>query len=369
MRRFGADRPLAARQRELVWRVHQAYAAACREHGRLDWDDVVRLAHDRLRERRESAPRYDFVFVDEAQDLTVMALRVAALLARPPGELFVGFDAAQSIYERGFRFKDAGLTVHGARSFALTRNYRNTRAILDAALPLLSEVRGDHAADAGEAADLLQPDAAVREGAGPRQLTCRPGDEARAIAGEIERLMRQEGVRPEGIAVLAYPNRVKRAICRDLRTRGVICQEHDRDSEIRLADPSVKVLPVKSAKGLEFPVVFVVAAGRHLEPRRGGLDPQQAAAFGAEMRRLFYVAMTRAMAELILVYPDSDPPPFVRAGADVDEDTPLWQLYAAGTLGWGRFLRLYGLPADAGITRHMTLGEARALARRRRPDA
>ena len=108
-------------------------------------------------------------------------------------------------------------------------------------------------------------------------------------------------VRPGNIGVLAYPNKVKRAVAARLRERAVVCQEHADESAIRLGDPSVKVLPMKSSKGLEFPVVFVVASGRHFQSPRGT----------DEMRRLFYVAMTRAMSELVFVYDAEDPPPFV----------------------------------------------------------
>lgn len=41
--------------------------------------------------------------------------------------------------------------------------------------------------------------------------------------------------------------------------------------------------------------------GRHFQSPRGT----------DEMRRLFYVAMTRAMSELVFVYDAADPPPFV----------------------------------------------------------
>ena len=314
LRRFGAQRPLTPRPRRLVWQVYEHFSHAAQQQHLLDWDDVVRLAHDKLLRAGDNAPRYDHVFVDEAQDLTAMGIRVAALLARAPGELFVGYDPAQSIYERGFRWKDAGVIVHGRRSFTFRRNYRNTRQILAAARPVLAAVQREQADRAGGATDqaeLLEPEDAARNGPAPRHLHAAAGQEVEAMATEIRRLLQRRAVRPGNIAVLCFPNRVKQAIYRGLRQRDILCQMHHRDSEIRLADPSVKVLPMKSSKGLEFPVVLVVAAGRCFGQPRRDMDEVDAADWTAEMRRLFYVAMTRAMSELILVYPQNDPPPFL----------------------------------------------------------
>jgi len=315
LKRVGARRPLAPPLRRLVWRVFEHYNGACREAGKLDWDDVVLRAHQRLVRAGDGAPRYDHVFLDEAQDLTVIGIRVAALLARPPGELFVAYDPAQSIYERGFRWKDAGVTVHGGRSFSFRKNFRNTRQILEAARPVLAAVQREQTrveeGEAGDAPDLLEPAHATRTGPSPRHVHAGPGQEAEVMAREIRALLRRRGVRPGNIAVLCYPNRVKRSIFEGLRRRDILCQMHDADSEIRLADPSVKVLPMKSSKGLEFPVVLVAAAGRCFRRPSPEMEALDVRAWNAEMRRLFYVAMTRAMAELVLVYPPADPPPFL----------------------------------------------------------
>ena len=316
LQRLGAQRPLGPGLRRLVWKVYERFTRSCRQANKLDWDDVVCRAHDKLARGGDSAPRYDHLFLDEAQDLTVMGIRVTALLARPPGELFVGYDPAQSIYERGFRWKDAGVTVHGRRSFVFHRNFRNTRQILEAARPVLAAVRREQVQSTGEAAvdgegELLEPEAATRAGPAPRHLHAEPWQEAEVMAGEIRELLQQRGVRPGNIAVLCYPNKVKKRVFEGLRERDILCQMHHRDSEIRLADPSVKVLPMKSAKGLEFPVVLVVAAGRCFRQPHPEMDALEVMTWTAEMRRLFYVAMTRAMSELILVYPQNDPPPFL----------------------------------------------------------
>jgi DNA helicase-2/ATP-dependent DNA helicase PcrA len=96
----------------------------------------------------------------------------------------------------------------------------------------------------------------------------------------------------------------------------------------------VSLLTLHAAKGLEFPVVFLVGCEDGLLPLRfgGRLDPAQA----AEERRLFFVGMTRARSRLYLSHArrrrwhgtvrDAAPSPFL---ADIEEAL-LDQLRAAG---------------------------------------
>ncbi len=71
----------------------------------------------------------------------------------------------------------------------------------------------------------------------------------------------------------------------------------DLDAPIRSA--GVQVLTVHAAKGVEFPVVFIVGLEQEMFPLRGSLLKVQAL---EEERRLLYVAMTRAQERLFLSY-------------------------------------------------------------------
>jgi superfamily I DNA/RNA helicase len=62
----------------------------------------------------------------------------------------------------------------------------------------------------------------------------------------------------------------------------------------------VSLMTMHAAKGLEFPVVFVVGMEAGLVPFSWGAATPEADATQAEERRLFYVAMTRAKDRLFL---------------------------------------------------------------------
>lgn len=64
----------------------------------------------------------------------------------------------------------------------------------------------------------------------------------------------------------------------------------------------VQLMTVHSAKGLEFPVVFLAGLEEGLFPHQMSMDGEQGL---AEERRLCYVAMTRAMKKLYLTYAES----------------------------------------------------------------
>ncbi len=313
MPRTGAGRPLDKPGRALVWGVYQQYHRLCRLSGKLDWDDLVSAAHRRIVEQGREHSLYHHVLVDEAQDLSPLCLRLAQLLVRPEGSLLIAYDSAQSIYERAFRWRDCGIRLHGARSFAFTKNHRNTAEILDAARPLLEAIERDEIDNLGLAADecTLQPEPPERSGRRPRLLACERGREYAAVSRDIAARIEQ-GVPPQNMAVLCFPNRVRDEMFETLRRAGINCQRHSGSGRIRLGDPSVKLLPVKSAKGLEFPVIYFPVSQRWFSVPRSIRQQEDRAAYRAELRRTFYMAMTRAMSRLVLVYEKDHPADFIR---------------------------------------------------------
>jgi DNA helicase IV len=211
-------------------------------------------------------PAYGHVVVDEAQDLSAMEFR--ALARRSPARsMTVLGDLAQATAPAAQSSWDDVVAHLGtpptARRADLDLGYRVPAAIVDVANRLLAE-----------AAPGVTPCRSVRlDGRPPRFLAVEPSlgpegvqDRAAAAAAEL-------GGSYASIAVIAPP--------------GLAPAAHP--------PPGVTVLAPPDAKGLEFDAVVVV-------------EPAAIAGGTAQGLRLLYVALTRAVQELVVVHARPLPP-------------------------------------------------------------
>ncbi len=332
--------------------------AACRRLGMeqnwVDFDDLVGLSVGILETNAQLAAlwqnRFSYVCVDEFQDVDEPQYRLLQLLAPPAGNICVIGDPNQAIY--GFRGATAACFTRfrqdfpSARTMRLGRNYRSTGTIVTAAAQVIGEgtpediVRilkgagrplgfadfavlyrtGAQSAALRDAFDRagipfkksspapIAGHALVRAllGAlGQQGADLRAPDLSARIAAAADE-MRRDGA---DIAALAEAKRWLTALAGtadEALLREQVALRTEADFWDARAD-RVSLLTMHAAKGLEFPVVFVVgledglvpfswgasgASGAEDMPDEGGPD--------AEERRLFYVAMTRAKDRLFL---------------------------------------------------------------------
>ncbi len=74
------------------------------------------------------------------------------------------------------------------------------------------------------------------------------------------------------------------------------------EAQAQAFEDAVQLMTLHSAKGLEFPLVFLVGMEEHLFPHKMSADTKEGL---EEERRLCYVGITRAMKKLILTYAES----------------------------------------------------------------
>jgi DNA helicase II / ATP-dependent DNA helicase PcrA len=192
--------------------VYELYEKRMHEANSMDFDDLlVRTVNvfelfDDVRERYQRAFRN--VLVDEYQDTNRVQYRLLQLLCEQHGNLFVVGDDAQSIY--GFRNADIRNILEFERDFPdtdvvkLEQNYRSTQTILDATNAIIANNRG-------QKPKRLWTDI---EGGDPVRIA-ELGDEheeARYIAGEVDRLASDEGVSRTEIAVFYRTNAQSRVL-------------------------------------------------------------------------------------------------------------------------------------------------------------
>ena len=252
---------------------------------------MVQLVIDAVERGRIPRAQYDAVLIDEGHDFRPEWLKLITQMVNPDTRsLLLLYDDAQTIYERRkkreFSFKSVGIQAPG-RTTILRLNYRNTKEILDFAALVARDVLD--ASDAGEdGVPLIHPVSAGR--AGPQPIVINLPtlvEQARAIAAKLKQA-HLSGTAWHDMAVLYrhYEPDCKavRSACRKL---GIPMTWKD-DVRFGATQNTVKLMPLHSSKGLEFPLVAI--PGVNLEPDAHSTDE----------RRLLYVAMTRATQTLIV---------------------------------------------------------------------
>ncbi len=129
-----------------VVRAFLRYEAVLRERGGVDFDDLVRLALEVLRQdatvRDRWRSRCAHLLVDELQDVDRSQLDLALLLAAPANRIFAVGDDDQTIY--AWRLADVrrvlGLAaaLPGLRRVDLTTNYRCPAPVVERAVRLVA---------------------------------------------------------------------------------------------------------------------------------------------------------------------------------------------------------------------------------------
>ena len=197
---------------EVVAEVFPLYEKRMLEANAMDFDDllvrtvnVLELFED-VRERWRRTFRH--VLVDEYQDTNHAQYRMLQLLAKEHGNLMVVGDEDQSVYS--FRSADIRNILDfeadfpEAEAIKLEQNYRSTQTILSAANAVVSHNRERRPKE-------LWTDIA---GGDPVKLY-ELGDEheeARWVAGEIDRLAEEDEVKRSDVAVFYRTNAMSRVL-------------------------------------------------------------------------------------------------------------------------------------------------------------
>ncbi len=205
---------------ERVANVYAEYQRRLNESNSLDFDDLIVRTIDLLERdaetRRKYQHKFEYVLVDEYQDVNAAQYRLIALLASYHGNVTVVGDDDQSIYSwRGsdyrmiLRFEE---DFPGAKTFKLEENYRSTGRILDAANTLVANNRARAAKKLFTAREEGEP------------ITLYPAaterDEARYVVEKIKSLVR-DGAAYRDFVVLYRTNAQSRVYEEALLAEGI----------------------------------------------------------------------------------------------------------------------------------------------------
>ncbi len=127
-------------------RIFQMYKQEMNRNKLIDFDDMVLLCRNLLAERPDTLKlwqqRFQYILVDEFQDICPLQYEVVRMLAKPQDNLFIVGDDDQSIY--GFRGSKPEIMLNFTKEYPkaeqvlLDVNYRSRQGIVDTAARLIA---------------------------------------------------------------------------------------------------------------------------------------------------------------------------------------------------------------------------------------
>jgi superfamily I DNA/RNA helicase len=301
--RKGRKTQLIANHRKAMWAVYQIWQERMSKNGYISWEQMRRQALE-IGTQLLKKP-YQAVIVDEAQDLSPVALRFLLALVPSFEKVYLTADASQSLYQKGFSWKQIHDDFKVMSRELLDRNYRNTQQIATACATILKGT------DAGDVEGLV-PESCAYQGNVPTLLLVDNQEQRiRAIKDFFINAARQFRLPIHASAVLCPTKQLGEEIASQLTSVGMKAEFVTREM-LDLNQPSIKVLTIHSAKGLEFPFVVVVGLKEGLLPHiPPHLPSDEIPAAIDQQRRLFYVGCSRAMRSLMVCSSRSKPSSFL----------------------------------------------------------
>ena len=187
--------------------VYKVYEAHKRRNELIDFDDMTAMAYELLTEDSEylstQQKKYDYILIDEFQDINKAQYECIRLMAEPKNNIFAVGDDDQSIY--GFRGASPQFMLDfekyykdkGGKTILLDTNYRSAENIIRLGGRLISNNKNRFEKDI--------KGTGRGKGSVKFMLNCSPSDEADGIAEMIEKLHNEEGV-PYGDMAVIYRN-------------------------------------------------------------------------------------------------------------------------------------------------------------------
>lgn len=276
------------------------------EKADTEYYDLV--IQDTLEKLPTSTLKYDAILVDEGQDFSDDMLRIVMALLNPAtNHLTIALDENQNIYQRRHSWKELGIQARG-RVHRVTWVYRNTQEIADFAEALVG--KGSSSApesndtsahqtrlfpETFEAPHGLPPD--IRAFSNYEEITAWVADRIRNLAVEEGYSLSEMAViyamkAPENSPSMNLPLLIGKALDKKGILHNWISEDYRSKRSYDVTTASVTISTIHSVKGFDYACVFLLGLD-WLEPGRWTEE---------QIRKLIYVAVTRAREQLFIPY-------------------------------------------------------------------
>jgi len=299
-KRLGRKSRLPEKQRVILWSIFEKVRTKLQAKKLLTYAEVFTKLTAHFAKSKKLP--FDYVVVDEAQDVSIAQLKFLAALGygRKNGLFFAG-DLGQRIFQQPFSWKSLGVDIRG-RSRTLRINYRTSHQIRMQADRLLGKVITDVDGNVEERRGI------VSVFNGPKPLIMVYDSQKKEIDAVAKWIKEQiSDVVPHEISLFARSEaQLPRAQAAVEKSKVPFCI---LDDKVETKSGHVSISTMHLAKGLEFRAVCVMACDDDVIPLQeriemAGDDADLEEVYNTE-RHLLYVACTRARENLLITCGDS----------------------------------------------------------------
>lgn len=300
--RLGRGTSLKRSERIKIWRVFDEYRNLLNRNRLKEVDDAYRDVAGLLANEANQQP-YVGVVVDEAQDMSTQAFNLLRqIILEGANDLFIVGDGHQRIYGRNkVVLSRCGINIRG-RAKKLRINYRTTEEIRTSAVKLLADLPID---DLDGQLDNNEGYKSLTHGEPPQIKNFQSAEEqADFVVNYLKNICETAQLSIANICIVARISRELEAIEAVLLDSGIDFKRVEADSSDESGTGGVRTATMHRVKGLEFDQVIIISVNDGIVPLKYAIldkgDKVEAMQADLEERALLYVAMTRAMRNVLI---------------------------------------------------------------------
>lgn len=271
--------------RDIIYKIYEEFEANKKRENKFEFVD---FGFD-LYKRIEDVTQYDYIYIDEAQDLNQVELQLLRKSAKKG--FYVCADDGQKIYRTNYTWTEVGANFKGGRAKKLNKSFRSTYEIFRFASELQkndSSLKGD---------SYIKPEFdRTMWGMKPGVIDCENSILRDAeIVKRVRDYLREN---PDGkIGVLCRDRSLGEEIQSVLQRASIDTFLQNRNEKINF-DKNVLITTLHSSKGLEFDYVIIPEFNEDMSLSAEEKDED----YWNNQRKLWYVAFSRARNRLDVMY-------------------------------------------------------------------
>ncbi|WP_216820550.1 UvrD-helicase domain-containing protein [Synechococcus sp. BDU 130192] len=318
LRRYGRRHILNRRQKYSIWCLYEKWTDLLEKSGYVTEEKRIYVALKKIKSSKKNpglgSIEFDEIIIDEAQDLSPVALELLCQLCKnyETGKgIYLTADVDQSIYQRSFSWNyiKLALKYDSVLEERLSKSFRNTRQLGLACPTIISgqEMQPTVSSRIGEQPEIFYTDDLLvqidkiidfleynsryhKKPIYQSIIICPDSNYSRFIESQLN--FKLEKNKNKNIrALYISPDKI-----------GSLYQEQDK---------TIKILDIDHVKGLEESFVVVLGLKKDIFPNYTDIPEQEIGEVNLQQQKMFYVACSRAIISLLVIASKKEPSPFV----------------------------------------------------------